>query len=265
MCYPKEAGGWNIINLELWNKAAICKQLWNVLKKKDKIWVRWIHGYYMKQQDWKTMPIPSQAAWVVKKILGARDYMATLPDGDTLMEQDNFSIKKLYIALRGTPKKRNWHHMISKSIAAPKCLFILWLAIMKRMTTCDRLQKFGIQCDQACCLCSQGNESLNHLFFVCPYSANVWDKLAMWCGVQRKAGAWDDEVEYLERQGASKTGKQLMYRLLVATIVYHIWRERNERRFNSKASHAESVVRQCQLMMVVRGELHPKVHKMFVN
>lgn len=35
LCYPKTAGGVNFIDVELWNKAVIYKQLWNVCKKKD--------------------------------------------------------------------------------------------------------------------------------------------------------------------------------------------------------------------------------------
>ncbi|XP_057808524.1 uncharacterized protein LOC131023004 [Salvia miltiorrhiza] len=182
-----------------------------------------------------------------------------------LLQQETFSIRKTYVAMRGTPEKVKWYPMISKSLAAPKCIFILWLAILKRMATCDRLLRFGIQCEQVCCLCKQENESLNHLFFTCEFSAQVWRKLANWCGVRQQAFAWDAEVEYLENQGTSNTGKQLMYRLVVATAVYHLWRERNDRKFNSKESDVDRVVRQCQLMMVVRGSKNAKVQKMFLN
>lgn len=38
LCRARCAGGLNIKNLVLWNKAAIYKQLWALTFKKDKLW-----------------------------------------------------------------------------------------------------------------------------------------------------------------------------------------------------------------------------------
>ncbi|XP_070014267.1 uncharacterized protein [Nicotiana sylvestris] len=40
LCKPKVDGGLNIINYELWNKAALTKLLWAIMAKKDKLWIR---------------------------------------------------------------------------------------------------------------------------------------------------------------------------------------------------------------------------------
>lgn len=58
---PKSAGGLNMTCVQLWNKPAIFMLLWYVAQKKDKVWVKWIHGYYVKARDLNTMVIPSQA------------------------------------------------------------------------------------------------------------------------------------------------------------------------------------------------------------
>ncbi|XP_059316201.1 uncharacterized protein LOC132067078 [Lycium ferocissimum] len=50
LCLPRIAGGLNILHIPTWNKAAICKMLWNLCKKEDKLWVRWVHAYYFKGQ-----------------------------------------------------------------------------------------------------------------------------------------------------------------------------------------------------------------------
>ena len=42
---PRSAGGWNIINMEIWNKAALLKLLWAIAFKRDKLWVKWVHAY----------------------------------------------------------------------------------------------------------------------------------------------------------------------------------------------------------------------------
>ncbi|XP_019254861.1 PREDICTED: uncharacterized protein LOC109233438 [Nicotiana attenuata] len=44
MCAPRATGGLNLINLALWNKAAITKTCWELANKKDKLWIKWIHS-----------------------------------------------------------------------------------------------------------------------------------------------------------------------------------------------------------------------------
>ncbi|XP_019241129.1 PREDICTED: uncharacterized protein LOC109221121 [Nicotiana attenuata] len=58
MCTPKSVDGLNLINLSLWNKAAIAKIYWGLAHKEDKLWIRWINAYYIKQQQLQHMPIP---------------------------------------------------------------------------------------------------------------------------------------------------------------------------------------------------------------
>ncbi|XP_019248784.1 PREDICTED: uncharacterized protein LOC109228056 [Nicotiana attenuata] len=73
VCMPKTDGGCNVLEISTWNKAAICKLLWNLCKKKDKLWVQWIHMYYGKRQAvWKTNP--RNASWIVQKIIKAKKY-----------------------------------------------------------------------------------------------------------------------------------------------------------------------------------------------
>lgn len=69
VCTPKSIGGLNLINLNLWNRAAIAKNHWDLAHKLDKLWIRWIHSYYIKYQHINTMPIPQQASWLVRKII----------------------------------------------------------------------------------------------------------------------------------------------------------------------------------------------------
>lgn len=48
MCQPQSDGGMNMIDIGIWNKAAISKLLWNMCTKKDKLWIQWIYSYYVK-------------------------------------------------------------------------------------------------------------------------------------------------------------------------------------------------------------------------
>lgn len=50
LCQPKVAGVLNIMDIPPWNKAAVIKHLWSLTHKKDKLWVVWVHTYYIKRQ-----------------------------------------------------------------------------------------------------------------------------------------------------------------------------------------------------------------------
>lgn len=76
---PQVVGGLNVINLYNWNKAAVEKHLWAITKKKNCLWIRWIHAYYIKNKSIDTMSIPKNATWVVRKILELEKIILEIP------------------------------------------------------------------------------------------------------------------------------------------------------------------------------------------
>lgn len=46
MCRPIECGGLGLRDLHYWNKALLCKILWNIQTKKDTLWIKWVNHYY---------------------------------------------------------------------------------------------------------------------------------------------------------------------------------------------------------------------------
>lgn len=56
LCWPRVAGGLDITDTHVWNKAAKLKQLWNLNKKKGKLWIVWVHTFYSKgKKSWEVM------------------------------------------------------------------------------------------------------------------------------------------------------------------------------------------------------------------
>lgn len=167
---PLPAGGLNITNLKLWNCAAICKLLWCLCRAQDKLWIKWIHEYYIKGQDVYEMSIPKQSSWVVRKILGARDHFKALQEGQDLLLGSIFSVRKMYIAMQGPSQPVAWVKMISQNTIPAKYVFSTWLLLHGRLPTCQYLQGIGITVDDECCLCNLEKETVDHLFFGCSYS-----------------------------------------------------------------------------------------------
>lgn len=103
ICLPKASGGLGIVNLSIWNKAALSKLCWKLFKEKDVIWIKWIHGFYIKNRDFQTITIPTQCCWMIRKILEARRY---LKFDDTGI--DTMPIKKMYLSILGERTQVGW-------------------------------------------------------------------------------------------------------------------------------------------------------------
>lgn len=159
---PRSAGGLNILEFYRWNKSAICKLLWAVTQKKDSLWVKWIHCFYIKQRDLVQIPIPNQACWLVRKILEAKSWLVNHGDPEVLLKsfeiQGKFSIKKAYQFFTPQFQKVDWKKTVLVQSIIPRHQFILWLAIQHRLSTVDRLERWGIQVEKECVLCESDTE-----------------------------------------------------------------------------------------------------------
>ncbi|KAH0738742.1 hypothetical protein KY290_037447 [Solanum tuberosum] len=96
-----------------------------------------------------------------------------------------FSIKQIYLRLRGDFQKVEWRRLVCNNLGAPRWIFILRLAVLNKFYTRDRLLKWGMVVNPSCPLCSMADESHLHLFFACTVSAQIWQKTINWLGISR--------------------------------------------------------------------------------
>ncbi|XP_019256492.1 PREDICTED: uncharacterized protein LOC109234906 [Nicotiana attenuata] len=217
VCQPKSAGGLNILNLKSWNKAAILKLQWDLATKADKLWIKWIHMYYIKGHSLDTVKVPKQASWMVQKI-------RTVAGLNTQMQGDNGKcrIKQLYLQQIGALPKVEWKTIMFSNLATPKALFSMWLIIQERMMTTDRLNKWNINVDPICVLCGNHPETHAHLFWECT-NKNV-------------GSAW-----FVEK-AKKKTVEGQLLRMVLAENLYSIWTERNHRVFEKAHKDTKSII-----------------------
>lgn len=71
------------------------------------------------------MPIPSQASWVVRKILIAREYLVGTNGGIVVLNEAKFFIRKAYHDLRGDVQWVDRRKLICNNSTSPKCVFIV--------------------------------------------------------------------------------------------------------------------------------------------
>ena len=91
-----------------------------------------------------------------------------------LTQSGDYSSKSAYLAffmgsIRYAPWKKIW-----KSWVPLRCRFFIWLVFKKRCWTADNLAKRGLPHPNACPLCDQEDENIQHLLVGCVFSRQLW-------------------------------------------------------------------------------------------
>lgn len=109
------------------------------------------------------------------------------------------------------------------------------------------MAKAGICHDTSCLLCNIGEDSCQHLFFQCPCSVIVSQKVMGRIGIYNVG----QENLYLVwkkwgRKFKNKKRHKLCYSV-IAAVVYHIWRARNHALWNDVVMLPDVIIRNIQL------------------
>jgi hypothetical protein len=67
----------------------------------------------------------------------------------------------------------------------PKIKNLVWRICRNVVPTRRRLQDKGVQCPLDCVICSGPEEDLDHIYFNCPFSIQVWQHIGFWNVIQQ--------------------------------------------------------------------------------
>ena len=143
--------------------------------------------------------------------------------------------------LRNESEEVKWAKVIWFSQNIPKRSFILWLAVQNKLMTHDRIAKWGNYNMNVCALCLNEEESHKHLFFNCPFSKDVWDKLKSMMNVQILSNDWNEIIKEMADKPCNNSIWSIVRRLCIAAAVYGIWKERNSRIFRNESCNGDTV------------------------
>lgn len=198
--------------------------------------------------------------------MGAGKYLTEVNIAiEEMLSMKEYSIRLIYNKLRGDLPKVEWRRLLCTNWSSPKWRFILYLAILERLYTRDRLLGWGIAISSACSLCEKVEESHEHLFFQCNYSTSIWSKLLQWMGIQRNVQGWDAEKQWAIRHALGKKQMCATYRMLLACAVYYIWQERNWRTFRGTQRSNKEMIKLIIQEVHCRGMLNSKIARHLQN
>ncbi|XP_049367974.1 uncharacterized protein LOC125832827 [Solanum verrucosum] len=126
----------------------------------------------------------SRGTYVKRRInYGLNGYIAIM-DKVEYVASRKYSIEKVYGKIRGDMVKVEWRILVWTNYGAPNWLSILYIALDKRLSTKDKMVKWGIPTVLTCPLCQLEQEDIDHLFFTYSFTTGVWNKVLPWQGIQ---------------------------------------------------------------------------------
>ncbi|XP_071739053.1 uncharacterized protein [Rutidosis leptorrhynchoides] len=147
----------------------------------------------------------------------------------------DFSTKHVWEDLRNNRPVIPWHCVIWFTQANPKHAFIMWLVILNRLATQDRMQVWYPNQVYHCALCNGTRDSVDHIFFQCPYASTVWYKMKLLLLFKGLPNKFKVVIEKLMIYPSSKQIWNVVNRLMVAAVTDFLWQERNWRLFKHKS------------------------------
>ncbi|GKB99496.1 RNA-directed DNA polymerase, eukaryota, reverse transcriptase zinc-binding domain protein [Tanacetum coccineum] len=80
--------------------------------------------------------------------------------------------------------KMEWYPVIWYNMSIPKHTFVVWMALQNKLMTQENIAKWKDDDGMKCSLCQCCMDSIEHLFFMCPYTNAVWGEIQKMLNVQ---------------------------------------------------------------------------------
>lgn len=153
-----------------------------------------------------------------------------------------FSIKTVWNAFRFSAPEVDWHKVVWFKHHVPRWAIVQWLCILGRLATRDRLFRWGVIDCATCVLCTNFDESHEHLFFGCPFSTSVWQYSLVKNSIHRPCFPLLNEIQWINVHRGGANLQTLLVKLSCAAVVYHLWRERNRPIFQGVSSTPDQII-----------------------
>ncbi|GAV77317.1 zf-RVT domain-containing protein [Cephalotus follicularis] len=167
-----------------------------------------------------------------------------------------FSTKTAWQAIRTHEDKVNWYRLVWHTLRIPKHAFCLWLMILGAHKTRDKLLALGIVASTGCVFNCGEIESIDYLFFACPYTQNLWQVVLNMCNIHKSILPRPDEVQWMIEHSNGRKFPAFLKKMALGATVYHFWR--NHRIFRNAYLPQQEIIHKirkdvvCKYMGLVR-------------
>ncbi|KAL2929513.1 Methionine--tRNA ligase, partial [Bienertia sinuspersici] len=150
---------------------------------------------------------------------------------------NKYSIIKVYSILMEENPRVRWDRNVWESLTISKHQFTAWL-------TRDRLLKAGLVRDPSCPLCLTSEETVDHLFFSCSYSAQILKAIKEWLGKKTQASHLSQMYIRINRTQTGSKLKRKIWNVAINAIVCCIWQQQGQAE--------EQMIKKIKMQILVR-------------
>lgn len=141
-------------------------------------------------------------------------------------EFKHFPTAKTWEVLRPRGTVKYWAPSVWFKGATPKHAFTMWVSQWNRLPTRARLASWGLQIPSSCCLCSNYEETRDHLLLRCVFSEQVWSLIQTRLRLSPCVFyTWHSLIAWTMLN--SDFSPPILRKLAAQAAVYHIWKQRN--------------------------------------
>ncbi|XP_056691942.1 uncharacterized protein [Spinacia oleracea] len=133
LCLPKVAGGLNLKDMCWWNKAAVAKLLWAITYKKDRLWCKWAHAYYIKGRDIGSTHWPVNMSWPLRKILNSQNLVDNIRGWSAFHRPVSQLDNEVMLMSRAAKRTGDRFKLLLMFFA--ECLYGIWLQRNAKIST----------------------------------------------------------------------------------------------------------------------------------
>uniref|UniRef100_A0A803Q8P1 Reverse transcriptase zinc-binding domain-containing protein n=1 Tax=Cannabis sativa TaxID=3483 RepID=A0A803Q8P1_CANSA len=202
LCCPKKSGGLGLVSIPYWNAAAMVKHA------------------------------PMSGSWYWRKMVDLKERIKDCVQHNTF-STTNYKIVEELNWFNPNWEKVSWSNEVWSRLNIPKHSFLLWLAMLNKLKTRDRLFKHGYIDGAECIFCNNVAETTNHLFFECYFGTECLKQVKEWLGWHTTAAALTGLLKWVRKARCSSFKKKVLAAGMAA-LVYCIWIARNELVWNTK-------------------------------
>ncbi|KAL0287129.1 UNVERIFIED_CONTAM: hypothetical protein Sradi_7130300 [Sesamum radiatum] len=207
---------------------------------------------------------PSASHFDIQQIVAALPAIHLNQSDRIVWTAGTFSTHSVFALLQPVSSSVHWHQLIGGKFCIPRHDFIRWLAILERLSTLDRI--WAPATGQGCVLCGgQQGESHLHLFFHCSYTRFCLSFLKRQARFQWPNRGWQYDILWAARRWRGCHLLNEASRSLLASFVYHVWCERNNRIFTATAESSELVAFRALddvRLRIIAANLKPSLQRM---
>ncbi|XP_060972111.1 uncharacterized protein LOC133038082 [Cannabis sativa] len=204
----------------------MCKYIWAIANQQESLWLRWVHSVYIKRDSWWSYKASIHSSWYWRKLAAVKEPLKTIQNPIEFQEK-KYVIAEGYDLLKPNHDKVAWSREVWARLNIPKHSVILWLAMLNRLKTKERLVKFGIQIESRCRLCNAHSENTQHLFFNCSFPEKCLQAAKNWLVWGTAANELPLILRWIRKAKISKFRKNVLAAVIVG-LVYRIWEARNK-------------------------------------